>query len=91
VAISRHKAVPVLIALVYELGEIRVDLGLQGSGQHRPRTFAADLVQAEATFRASLGVVHYAQHRRPFLAGALTPAARSDFNEEGTSRLRTSG
>jgi len=27
VAISRHKAVPVLIALVYELGEIRVDLG----------------------------------------------------------------
>ncbi len=79
VAISRHETVPVLIALVYELGEIRVDLGLQGSGQHRPRTFAADLVQAEATFRASLGVVHYAQHRRPFLAGALTPAARLGF------------
>ncbi len=91
VAVSRHETVPVLITLVYELGEIRVDLGLQGSGQHRPRTFAADLVKAEATFRARLVVVHYAQHRRPFLAGALTPAARSDFNEEGTSRLRTSG
>jgi hypothetical protein len=83
--------VPVIVTLVCELGEIRVDLGFQGRCQHRPGTFAADLVQAEATFRARLVVVHYAQHRRPFLAGALTPAARSDFNEEGTSRLRTSG
>ena len=75
-AVSRHEPVPVLVTLVYELGEIRVDLGLQGRGEHRPCPFAADLVQARATFRASLVVVHYAQHRRPFLAGALTPAAR---------------
>ena len=33
----------------------------------------------------------YAQHRRPFLAGALTPALVLDLNEEGTSRLRASG
>jgi hypothetical protein len=44
-----------------------------------------------ATGTRQRNAVHYAQHRRPFLAGALTPAARSDFNEEGTSRLRTSG
>ena len=44
-----------------------------------------------APFRASLVVVHYAQHRRPFLAGALTPALVLDLNEEGTSRLRASG
>jgi hypothetical protein len=38
---------PVLIALVYELGEIGVDLGLQGCGEPRPRTFATDLVKFE--------------------------------------------
>jgi hypothetical protein len=79
VAVSRHEPVPVLVALVSELGEIRVDLGLQGRGEHRPCPFTADLVQAKATFRARLVVVHYAQHRRPFLAGALTPAARLGF------------
>ena len=89
--VPRHETVPVLVTLISELGEIRLHFGLQGRGEHRPCTFAADLVQAEATFRARLVVVHYAQHRRPFLAGALTPAARSDFNEEGTSRLRASG
>jgi hypothetical protein len=91
VSIARHETVPFLVALVCELGEIRLDLGFQGRGEHRPRPFAANLVQARASFRASLVVVHYAQHRRPFLAGALTPAARFDFNEEGTSRLRASG
>jgi hypothetical protein len=77
--VACHEPVPVLVALVYELGEIRVDFGLQGRGEHRPRPFAADLVKARAPFRASRVVVHYAQPRRPFLAGALTPAARLDF------------
>jgi hypothetical protein len=69
-SVARHETVPVSVTLICKLGEIRVDLGLQGRGEHRPCTFAADLVQAEATFRAGLVVVHYAQHRRPFLAGA---------------------
>ena len=69
-AVSCHEPVTLLVTLVYELGEIRVDLGLQGGGEHRPCPFTADLAQARASFRASLVVVHYAQHRRPFLAGA---------------------
>jgi hypothetical protein len=62
VSVARHEPVPVIVTLVCELGEIRVDLGFQGRCQHRPCTFATDLVQAKATFRASLVVVHYAQH-----------------------------
>ena len=73
-AVPRHEPVTLLVALVYELGQICLDLGLQGGGEHRSCPFTADLVQARASFRASLVVVHYAQHRRPFLAGALTPA-----------------
>jgi hypothetical protein len=60
--VARHETMSVIVTLVYELGEIRVDLGFQGRGEHRSRTFAADLVEAEATFRAGLVVVHYAQH-----------------------------
>ena len=88
---ARHETMPVLVTLIYELGAIRLDLGLQGRGEHRPRTFATDLVQARATFRTGLVVVHCAQRRRPFLAGALMSAARFDFNEEGASRLWMGG
>ena len=84
-AVPRHEPVTLLVTLAYELGEIRVNLGLQGGGEHRPCPFAADLIQARASFRANLVVVHYAQHRRPFLAGALSRLLVLDLNEEGTS------
>jgi len=45
-----------------------------------PGSLYAEMLEASrhrgrATFRAGLVVVHYAQHRRFFFAGALTPAA----------------
>jgi hypothetical protein len=95
VAFARHETMSVLVTLINELGEIHLDLdldlGLQGRGEHRPRKLRHRSRPDPATFRTSLVVVHFAQHRRPFLAGALMSAARCDFNEEGTSRLWMGG
>jgi hypothetical protein len=58
----------VRVALVGELGEIRVDLGFKRRGEHRLGTFAADLVQHRPPVRDGGLFVHYAQHWRSFLA-----------------------
>ena len=43
-AVAHHQPAPVLVALVGELGDVGVDLGLQRLGQHPPGALADDLV-----------------------------------------------
>lgn len=43
-AIAHHQPVPILVAQVRELVDVRGDLGLQRRGQHRPRAIPDDLI-----------------------------------------------
>jgi hypothetical protein len=44
VAVADDQTVALLVALVGERGDVGVDLGSQGFGQHSPGTFPHDLV-----------------------------------------------
>jgi hypothetical protein len=50
-------------------GEIVVDLGLQGGGEHPPGTLAYQLVQVQAQLVLRLGVGGYTQHAAFLPAG----------------------
>jgi hypothetical protein len=55
-AVAHHQPASVLVALVAELGDVGVHLGLQRLGQHPPRTLADDLVDQRHPDRAA-GVI----------------------------------
>lgn len=55
------------------LGYVGVDFGLQGGGQHPPRTLAEDVANQGASLGRSIGI-HYAQHGRAFPNDGATSA-----------------
>jgi hypothetical protein len=64
--VTHHQPAPVTITLIGEPGQIRLHLGLQHGGQHPPRPFPHDLIQARRKVLAHGPVAyHYSQHRRP--------------------------
>ena len=76
IAVADHQSVTVLVTLISECGDVRGDLGLQGSGQHLPGSVADDLVQQRPAGLAAvglLGIVNYGEHGRTFPTSAPTP------------------
>ena len=68
VAVARDEPVPRLVTFAGQLRDVGVDLGLQGRGEHPLCSLAEDLVQHRPAVRDGGLFVHYAQHRRSFLA-----------------------
>ena len=54
-AVAHHQPAAVLVALVGELGDVGVDLGLQRLGQHPPGALADDLVDQRRHHRRGGG------------------------------------
>ena len=61
-AVAGHESVTILVAFTDELGDVRVDLGLERRGEHLLRSLATDLVQHRPAVRDGVFFVHYAQH-----------------------------
>lgn len=70
IAVSDHQAAPLIVALISQLGYVRVDFGLQCGGQHPSRTLQDDLVDQGGAVGGGAVVVHYSEHGRAFPAGA---------------------
>jgi hypothetical protein len=67
-------------------GQIVVDLGLQGSGQHPPGTLAHDLVQVQAQLVIYSGAGDYTQHAAFLPRRRYPPALPGLVIREGTPR-----
>jgi hypothetical protein len=63
IPVAHHQTTAVLVALLGELREIGVDLGLQRGGEHPPSALAHDLVDQRAVRCRPIGV-HYGKHGR---------------------------
>jgi hypothetical protein len=93
VAVAHHQAPAALITLGGVGGEIVVDLGLQGSGQHPSGTLASQPIQVHSQFGLHSLVSYYTQHCGvTLLAGVAAPVSHLGLvKQEGTSRSRAGG
>jgi phage protein D len=62
VAVADHQPPATLVLLGRMGGEIRVDLGFQGGGQHPPGALAHDRIQVQAQRVMRPGIGEYTQH-----------------------------
>ena len=75
VAIADHQPAATLVPLGGMRGQVGVDLGLQGGGEHPPGALAGQLVQVGVQLGTHRLVSNYTQHCGvTLLAGAPTPA-----------------
>ena len=74
-AVAHHQPPPVLVALVGELGDVGVDLGLQRFGQHPPGALADDLVDQRHPVGAA-GVIGVGGSRNYGEHGSYLPDRR---------------
>lgn len=70
VTVAHHEPPAVLVPLVGQLGYVCVYFGFQRGGQHPSCARQDDLVDQGGAVDGGAVVVHYAQHGRPFPAGA---------------------
>ena len=85
VAVAHHQPPATLVPLGRVRGEIRVDLGLQGGGQHPPGALAHDRVQVQAQLVLGLGIGDYTQHAA-FLPRRRSPRRR--FQDLSSGKVR---
>src|ERR1043165_3982524 len=80
IAVAHNQAVTVLVALVGERGDVGIDLGAQGFGQHPAGTVADDLVNQRRLAHGRLVVItsgggrEHGEHGRALPPGAPTSA-----------------
>ena len=74
-AVAHHQPVPVLVPLADEPGDIGVNLGLQGLGQHPPGTLADDLIDQRPT-TITAGVISVGNSRNYGKHGSYLPDRR---------------
>jgi len=84
-AVADHQPPATLVPLGGVGGEVVVDLGLQGRGQHPPGTLAYQLVQVQAQPVMCLLVGGYAQHAA-FLPRRRSPRRR--FQDLSSGKVR---
>jgi hypothetical protein len=79
--VAHHQPAAALVALGVELRDVGLDLGLQGFGQHPPRTLTDDLIDQRGTVAGTAGVLsavrssNYGEHQgRTFPTGVGAPA-----------------
>jgi hypothetical protein len=84
-AVAHHQPPAALIPLGGIGGEIVVDLGFQGGGQHPPGTLAHDRIQVQAQLVLRLGVGDYTQHAA-FLPRRRSPRRR--FQDLSSGKVR---
>jgi len=101
VAVTHDQAVAVLVALVGERGDVGVDLGFQGLGQHPAGALADNLVDQRClavdrpVVVTGCGVRDYGEHGRAFPnqranAGLIRTSDLSDHPREGAPTHITS-
>ena len=81
VAVADHQPVPVLVADISELIDVRRDLGLQRGREHLPGTVADQLVQQRHRGRLLLRTLlsNYREHGRTFPTGVGALALLEDL------------
>jgi hypothetical protein len=84
-AVADHQPPATLVPLGGVGGEVVVDLGLQGGGQHPPGTLAYQLLQVQAQLVMGLGVGGYTQHAA-FLPRRRSPRRR--FQDLSSGKVR---
>ena len=82
-AVAHDEPVTTLVTVLQMLGDVRIDLGLEGHGQHAARPFAADLVDPEPGLLARGLLSDYLQHWRSFLPPAFDRRHSSKFVQRG--------
>jgi hypothetical protein len=86
-AVADHQPPATLVPLGQVRGQVVVDLGLQGGGQHPPGTLAYQLIKVQAQLVMRLGVGGYTQHAAFLPRPAFTaPALPGLVIREGTPR-----
>jgi hypothetical protein len=85
IAVADHQPPATLVPLGGVGGEVVVDLGLQGGGQHPPGTLAYQLLQVQAQLVMGLGVGGYTQHAA-FLPRRRSPRRR--FQDLSSGKVR---
>jgi len=70
-----HQSAPAFVALVGELGDVGVDLGLQGLGEHPAGALADDLVDQRRAVGAA-GVISVGRSRNYGEHGSYLPDRR---------------
>ena len=84
-AVADHQPPATLVPLGQVRGEVIVDLGLQGGGQHPPGALAHDRIQVQAQLVMCLGVGDYTQHAA-FLPRRRSPRRR--FQDLSSGKVR---
>ena len=82
-AVAHDEPVTKIVAILQMLGNVGIDLGLEGNGQHAPRSFPADLVDPESGLLARGLLSEYLQHWRSFLPPAFDRRHSSKFVQRG--------
>ena len=93
VAVADDQAAAALVAFLGQLGDIGVDFGLKGCGEHAPGALADDVVDQGAVSHGGV-VIHYGEHGRAFPTGARNAGLLGDhhrINREGTPSARPPG
>jgi hypothetical protein len=85
VAVAHHQAPAALVPLGRVGGEVIVDLGFQGGGQHPPGALTHDLIQVDAQLVVRLGAGDYTQHAA-FLPRRRSPRRR--FQDLSSGKVR---
>ncbi|GGT14245.1 hypothetical protein GCM10010254_38570 [Streptomyces chromofuscus] len=85
-AVADHQAAPLVVALIGELGHVRVDFGLQRDGQHPPCAFPDNLIQQRTAAWRGAVLVDYRKHGRAFPTDAATSALLDDLSIDPSGR-----
>jgi hypothetical protein len=85
VAVAHHQPPATLVPLGGMRGQVVVDLGLQGGGQHPAGALAHDLVEVQARLVMGLGIGGYTQHAA-FLPRRRSPRRR--FQDLSSGKVR---
>ena len=91
VSVAHDQAMPVLVDLVDQARDVAVDLGLEGGGQHPPRTLGHQLVQRRSTAPRPRPPQHVLSTSAFLPAGVSTAGELVLVKQEGTPRLRSGG
>jgi hypothetical protein len=75
--------VTALVTVLQMFGDVGIDLGLEGHGQHAARPFAANLVDPESGLLARGLLSDYLQHLRSFLPPAFVRRHSSKYVQRG--------
>jgi hypothetical protein len=92
VAVAHHQPPASLVALGRVGGQIVVDLGLQGGGEHPPGAFAGQPVQVHPQLALHSLISDYTQHRGvTLLTGVAAPVSHLGWSNRRVRRAHMQG